>query len=431
MASIKNPLRSLPRRIVFFVFVATLLTSLTVTAVSVSSIDSFLRANIEKSFPSALESIAIELDSWYEQRVREIVVFSESDVLADNLPILTQAESDRRRARAEKEIEQYIGYVLDSFPQYAALFVLDESQRLHLWVGKPMELDEETLAGIAAISDPSVGHLLHEPSGDHQIVSAPLEDAKGRRLGSLHALLALTALGPIISADDLGESARVVIVDADGHALASTEGVAVGEPHRDQELLVAPSGVLQQYNAKRGVQMVGSTLGLPRFEWTLIVEQPYADAFAPVVSAIGNILVINLAIVVIVGLLAFKIATSIVRPVEALSDAAGRISAGERDVVIPKSDSSDEVGVLTRAFDSMLSKLTANAAELESSHAALATANEQLQTQNEELQSVNEVLEQLSITDGLTKLNNHRFFQEAMLQECRRSIGSHSPSRWS
>ena len=54
----RNPFRSLPGRIVVFVFAATVLTSLTVTAVSVSTIDSFLRANINQSFPVVLDATA-------------------------------------------------------------------------------------------------------------------------------------------------------------------------------------------------------------------------------------------------------------------------------------------------------------------------------------------------------------------------------------
>jgi diguanylate cyclase (GGDEF)-like protein len=47
--------------------------------------------------------------------------------------------------------------------------------------------------------------------------------------------------------------------------------------------------------------------------------------------------------------------------------------------------------------------------------------------QNDELQGVNEVLEQLSITDGLTKLHNHRYFQEALIHECKRAGRTETP----
>ena len=40
---------------------------------------------------------------------------------------------------------------------------------------------------------------------------------------------------------------------------------------------------------------------------------------------------------------------------------------------------------------------------------------------------MNLVLEQLSITDGLTKLHNHRYFQEAITNECKRALRTENP----
>jgi diguanylate cyclase (GGDEF)-like protein len=50
-----------------------------------------------------------------------------------------------------------------------------------------------------------------------------------------------------------------------------------------------------------------------------------------------------------------------------------------------------------------------------------------MREQNEELQRANEVLEQLSITDGLTKLHNHRYFQESLGREIKRASRSAEP----
>ena len=54
-------------------------------------------------------------------------------------------------------------------------------------------------------------------------------------------------------------------------------------------------------------------------------------------------------------------------------------------------------------------------------------ATHKLVTQNDELQRANEILEQLSITDGLTRLHNHRFFQEHLTREIKRVERSGEP----
>ncbi len=45
----------------------------------------------------------------------------------------------------------------------------------------------------------------------------------------------------------------------------------------------------------------------------------------------------------------------------------------------------------------------------------------------QELQATNEILEQLSITDGLTKLHNHRFFQDHLTREIKRAKRTGEP----
>jgi diguanylate cyclase (GGDEF)-like protein len=104
-----------------------------------------------------------------------------------------------------------------------------------------------------------------------------------------------------------------------------------------------------------------------------------------------------------------------------------RISDGRSDVEIPPVKSQDEVGVLTGAFREMTTRLAANARELERNHSEIEAANESLRAKNEELKRVNEILEQLSITDGLTHLYNHRFFQDFLAKETNRVDRTEEP----
>jgi diguanylate cyclase (GGDEF)-like protein len=53
--------------------------------------------------------------------------------------------------------------------------------------------------------------------------------------------------------------------------------------------------------------------------------------------------------------------------------------------------------------------------------------NQQLVCQNDRLHQANEILEQLSITDGLTRLHNHRFFQDTLVREAKRADRTDEP----
>jgi diguanylate cyclase len=151
-----------------------------------------------------------------------------------------------------------------------------------------------------------------------------------------------------------------------------------------------------------------------------VVAQPLESAFAPVFSVVTRIFAIDLGIILLFSFLAYGITAAIVRPLEALSEGARRISQGELEVEIPDTGTHDEIGLLTRTFDDMARRLRRNRDEIEQQH-------RQLREQNDQLQRANEVLEQLSITDGLTKLHNHRYFQETLTREIKRVSRTREP----
>jgi len=422
-----NLFRSLPTRISLIVLGATLLTSLIVTAISATSIDSFLRGKIEQKFPAILESASERLDLWYDKRTLEIGVFANSTILIENLERLGPGSPAHRRERAHSELEQYLAYVLDSFPQYRALFVMDGDGVIRQWVGKQIEMSDATRIDASRVENSHVDDITFHAGRRVQLASAPVSNARNQRLGSLHAILQLRTLDETMRNADLVREAEVFAVAPDGTYLSAS---AERSRHkRFGRLLPGPDteDQLTEYSSYSGEWVVGTTRPFPRFGWTLVVEEPYAQAFEPVVSGIRKVLAIDLTVIVLLGLLAYRVAVSMFRPIEALSDAARRISAGEVDVEIPETGSRDEVGLLTRAFGNMTVQLANNARELQVSQREVEEAMERLRVQNDELHRVNEVLEQLSITDGLTRLHNHRFFQNYLTKEVKRVDRTEEP----
>ena len=81
----------------------------------------------------------------------------------------------------------------------------------------------------------------------------------------------------------------------------------------------------------------------------------------------------------------------------------------------------------SRAFDDLSERLGESGRELERQRAAIEEANRRLRAQNEALRRANEVLAQLSLTDGLTRLHNHRHFQDQFAREAKRADRTHQP----
>ena len=409
-----NPLRSLPARISFIVLGATLITSLVITAISVRSIDDFLRRRIEQNFPAILESTGKRLDLWYDQRLLELGVFSSSGILSENAPLLSRDLRTKRARRARGEVEQYLAYVLDSFPQYDALLVLGpDSQRL-LWVGKTFDLPESLFQGaLSGVTKPSLSPAIPLGSEKLQLVSAPLAGKGHEPAGTLHAVMRMEVMAEVLAADEVGEFGEVFLLDGSRSYLVASPKRLTSKTWNAPSLDAGSGATFIDHYDYAGERVVGSARPLERFGWILAVEVPYNDAFAPVVSGMRRILGINVAIVLLFALAAFRVARSIAKPIEALSNTARRISEGESGIELPDSNRRDEVGILTRTFKEMTRRLETSAA--------------QMRDQNTELQRMNEILAQLSITDGLTKLHNHRYFQEHLAIEVKRSIRNNQP----
>lgn len=426
LAAVRAPLSSLPSRIILSVFGAALATSLTVALVSTSSIESFLRSEIDQTFPALLRSANERLDLWYAQRRLDIETFARSATVIENATRLGPGSSARTRERALAELQQYLAYVLERFPQFEAIFVLDEKGNELLRVGVETDIPDGLRAGFAGVTSSLVGGIHAVPGGYVQVASSPIVDPHQHRQGSLHAQVRADAVPSVLQDDEFVGSTSVYIVDRDGRTLFQSPGSkpSAGYARPLPELGVAP--VVADYRTANA-HVVGSAVRFARFGWTVVVEQDYAEAFAPEVAIMRRILGINLGIVILFGLAAYQFARSIVRPIKALSEGAQRIADGETDVVLPLPSTQDEIGILTSVFNEMSQRLHANQVELGRSRQEIESANSRLVSQNNELQRVNEVLEQLSITDGLTKLHNHRYFQDHLRREVRRSVRTGEP----
>jgi diguanylate cyclase (GGDEF)-like protein len=409
-----SPLRSLPARISMIVFGATLITSLAVTAISVRSIDAFLRGKIEQNFPAILDGAAKRLDLWYDQRLLELGVFADSGILSENAELLSPNPKSNRTRRANREVKEYLGYVLDRFTQYEALFVLGPSAEPLLWVGEHFDLPDDMIRGdLSTVAGPRLSQAISVGSERVQLASFPLAGPRGRPVGTLHAVMRMSAVGEVLALDEVDSLAEIFLLDTTRSYLAASSERMKSQAWSAPAMELDGLATVLDYYDDAGERMVGSARPVERFGWILAVEEPYSEAFAPVVSGIRRILGINLAIVLLFALAAFRVARSIAQPIEALSDTARRISEGEEGIEIPDSDRRDEVGILTRTFAEMTRRL--------------GKTTEQMRDQNQELHRMNEILEQLSITDGLTKLHNHRYFQDHLTKEIHRAGRSGSP----
>jgi len=388
---VRRASQSLAARISFFVFAATLTSALAVAWTSGHALRAFLRSKVEQRIPAAVQQLRDHLDLWYAQRFLDVQVFARSATVVDGLAQMARGGGGR------SEVEQYLRYVIDGLPIYPSIFVLDGDGRVVASVGRAQALAREALQQLAAAQEVKVSGLLTDrEQGPVQVLTSLVRGRDDRPLFTLHVILPLQALEAQLASEGEG---RTLVFDERGALVASSRPVDPSAQRENRTLVDAPTGEVRDYVTSDGVHVVGSAVPFPRLHWTLVVEQDYDAAFAPIASILGRTLALNLGIVLGLAAIAFGVVASLVRPLHQLSDCARRLRDGESMVELPVVTSADEVGILARSFGEMVHSL----------------------------KRANETLEQLAITDGLTKIHNHRFFQDRLIKEIKRSDRTGAP----
>jgi diguanylate cyclase (GGDEF)-like protein len=410
LAQHRQPRDSLATKIIFFVFVSTFVTALVVSWISVHSTYSFLRTHLDHSYPAILTRSAADLGGW----------LSDGEALVERLA--SRRELQRVASGAQRDRDRAAVLLAEALhegrePLLGAFALSDATGTLLLGAGA----SDETAEALGHLTDAgdapafrAIGSLL--------AVSAPLRDAEGARVGTLLAAFSPLGLANRLGGQVVAGTGVVYLVDSKGRSLAAAPATAAPpfEVFPPGLLARAADGRAFEFRNAEGRRGIGAHHDLAGTPWSLVVAQPLESAFAPVFSVVTRIFAIDLGIILLFSFLAYEITAAIVRPLEALSDGARRISQGELEVEIPDTGTHDEIGLLTRTFDDMARRLRRNRAEIEQQH-------QQLREQNDQLQRANEVLEQLSITDGLTKLHNHRYFQETLTREIKRVSRTREP----
>jgi diguanylate cyclase (GGDEF)-like protein len=256
-----------------------------------------------------------------------------------------------------------------------------------------------------------------------QSYPAALERAVERleeRLAQEPAIPPEPALSRLLAREPLPPGGLLLLLDGEAqHLAASRPG--------DEELLLPPTALhgeepgMRAFRDGRGREWVGSVRPVGgRDGLQLAILAPFDVAFAPVLGVVTRIFVIDLFLVLLASFLAFRVTVAVLQPIEILSDGARRIAQGQIDHEVPEPATRDEIGLLARTFNDMLRRLRRQQGQIEA-------ANLDLLERNAELQQAKETFEQLSITDGLTKLHNHRFFQDHLTREILRVGRSGEP----
>lgn len=395
---------SLATRLVLFVFLSAFVTALVMSAIAVQATYASLRDRIDRTYPLSLERTAERLGDLVDSTVVELRQLAAEDSL------VSIATGDRVGGGAGMRMQRSL---MES-ERFDALLLTDARNSTLAAAYKPT-LGGGIVESIVATVEAPVAVV-----GSSMVVSVVVRDRVGEPTAVLRGVISSRVLERQLKSDRGAGGAAVYLTDGVGRVIADAPGAWAAWGFPSEVVDADPAEGVVEFRSRDGTRALAQAVTLPFLAGRLVVAQPFEDAFAPVFSLVTRIFIADLLIVLVFSGLAVKITRTVVRPIEALAECARLITRGELDVRLPAANGRDEVALLTQAFNDMAQRLRGNQADLENQH-------DQLLEQNQALQDANEVLEQLSITDGLTKLHNHRYFQEALLREIKRAGRTKEP----
>ena len=261
--------------------------------------------------------------------------------------------------------------------------------------GEDWELPASVARELATLTAPTATGLLGPSADARQVLVVPLSRRPSARV--LVGIVDPAALDAAIVEPPAPGSA-LALVDASGRLVAGRLRAPIGDARVDESVTVDSPG---------GGRFVVSARPLDRFGWTLVISQEEESAFAAVRATLERTLLTNVMLAILSCGVAMLLVAWRMQPIGRLAHGAARLAAGDADVRVSEDGAYGEVKQLAQTFNEMAERLD--------------ESRKKLELQNTELTANNEVLEQLSITDGLTKLHNHRHFQDHFAKEARRA----------
>ena len=385
-------------RFVAFAVVVTLVSTLAMALMLYGGSRSALSDRAATELGGASSEAARQIGVWLDQRLYDLRLRASPYVVSDNLARAT----GRTGSQAVGRLRDYLNSIRQNLIAHDGLAIIAADGQVLTSSGSRtnIRLTADRLNNLRT-GDAQVGEAFWDASvGKAAIVLVvPIRRDDGLFLGGLGAKINLDAVRDMLeqlasgSARELSlitEQSRFVLTSAASSADVMKNSLA---PESARDLVDREGQAVIQARPPRG-EVVAVLRRIPQLHWAVIAETPRAEATRAAGSLRWRTIWLMLTLLAGMGLLAFVVGAFLTRPLARLSEAAGRVAAGDLNAEFP-AGGSGEIGYLTRAFNTVVSRLR------------------ERESQGE--------LEKLSLTDSLTGLYNRRHLMGTLASEVQRS----------
>ena len=385
-------------KFVAFAVVATLFTTLAMTVMLYGRNRRSLSDRVGQELRGLSSDMAREADEWVDQRVYDLRLRASPYVVSDNLARAT----GRAAAQSLTRLRDYLNAVRQNLPAHEGLAIIGRDGQVLTNSGSRtgFRLSPERMNDLrtrdALVGDPFWDAGIGKAA---LVVVVPIRQDDGLFLGALGAKINLDSLRNVLDQLSADHSRELYLITEQGRVVISSAGnsadlMKTTLPEATTRELVDREGQTVAQSRPQGRAVLAVLQRIPQLRWAAVAETPRAEAVREAGVLRFRTVLLMIALLVGVGLLAFIAGSFITGPLERLSEAAARVAAGDLSVELP-AGGSGEVGYLTRAFNTLVSRLR------------------EKESQGE--------LEKLSLTDSLTGLYNRRHLMGTLASEVQRS----------
>lgn len=208
------------------------------------------------------------------------------------------------------------------------------------------------------MADQAVGQevVIGRTTGKPALILAGPISREGQRVGVLALAIHLAEIADTVTNLKIGTSGYALLLDETGKAISHGRPGATATVLQDlsQHAALQPrqgGWSLVSYQ-EEGKPVVGYTQKT-RHGWTLILQQDYDEAYAPLHQAQRHALIVLGGSLVLLLVLAYLLAQRLAEPIRELTRVAENLSRGKLDEQMVATERGDEIGALARAIERM------------------------------------------------------------------------------
>jgi len=303
------------------------------------------KANISTGFVKTADALSVKVGDWEDM----------------NLRLLRQAAVvEPVTSMVAEHQNPFLKSIATHYPwAYLVFTIRPDGQNVGRSDGKPVvqygdrAYFKQVMAGDETGRELVIGKTSGKPA---LILAGPIKGVSGDRLGVIAMAMDLADLSQTVTDTRIGDTGYAILLDERNKVIAH------GRPEKLSGALedLGNHPVLQAVDATREPTVFtqdGKRIVAYRRQlgdgWSLIVQQDYDEAFAPLRQVERDSLVLMVVTVLLVLVVAYWLGRRLADPIRRLTTVADSLSRGETGGKIVETGRGDEIGALARAIERM------------------------------------------------------------------------------